>query len=200
MARKRKKRPVHIPVARTEESKEPSQDSAQKKPDKLAEPEAPGRLSEEEFAQLVKKAQEYDELLDTLQRLKAEYVNFQKRTERERGEWREFCVRDVFTKVLPVVDNLERALEAAQQHGGKEELLCGVELVRKQFLQVLATEKIVPLESTGKKFDPRYHEAVMVEETDQEPPDTVISEMQRGYMVGDRVLRPAKVVVSRVPR
>lgn len=162
-------------------------------------PAAARQVSEKEIEALVEKARDYDELLDSLQRLKAEYANFQKRTERERLQWRQSCLRDILQNILPVVDNLERALEAAEQHAGDPELVAGLTLVHRQFLQVLRKEKVEPFESTGRKFDPRYHEAVMVQETGREPPETVLSEMLRGYMIGDKVLRPAKVVVSRAP-
>ncbi len=189
MAKKKRSRPVRIPVTKGHKQEETG-----------VPPTPDDRLSGEELAAALAKAEEYDELLETLQRLKAEYANYQKRLDREREEYRQSCVRDVITKVLPVADSLERAIEAARQHGAGGELLSGVELVYKQFMQILEAQGVVPLESVGGKFDPRYHEALMVRETEEEPPDTVLSEVHRGYMIGDRVLRAAKVTVSRAPQ
>jgi molecular chaperone GrpE len=186
----RKKRSVHIPVTRDgKEKKGPTKTPPAKKPAPAEEAAPPGE-----------KALEYDDMLDTLQRLKAEYANYQKRIEREREEYRETCLRDVFLRVLPVMDNLERAIAAAREHGSSDELLSGVELILKQFRQVLAAEGVAPFDSIGEKFDPRYHDALMVQETDKAPPETVISEVQRGYTIGDKVLRAAKVTVSRKPQ
>jgi molecular chaperone GrpE len=210
MAQKKRNRSVHIPVNREEDADGPRKDEAPGgKPGRgdegevPAEKETPDRPEAKEGAPdveaLEKKAAEYDSLLDTLQRLKAEYANYQKRIEREREEWRETCVRDVLVKILPVIDNLERAVEAA---GGREnggDLLSGVELILKQFRGVLAAEGVTAFESRGAKFDPRYHEALMVEEKDDVPPDTVLAEVQRGYMFGEKVLRAARVSVSRRP-
>ncbi len=197
MKRERKKRPVRVPVSRREKEKANARKAG--KPGKEVSGAA-GKPAPANAADIEKKAQEYDELLDTLQRLKAEYANYQKRTERERGEFREQCVREILLKVLPVLDNIERAVDAAKQHGGTEELLPGVELILKQFRQVLALEGVRPIESKGEKFNPRYHDALLVQETDEVPPETVISEVERGYMISDKVLRAAKVSVSRRPK
>jgi molecular chaperone GrpE len=183
----RKKRPVHIPVTKGGKKQKAAKSTPREK-DKAPEP-----------MPAVEKPLEYDELLETLLRLKAEYTNYQNRTERERQEWRETCVRDVFLKTLPVLDNLERALAAAEEHRDNEQLRSGVERILQQFYQLLATEKIEPIESVGKKFDPRYHDAVMMEETDEVAPQTIVSEVLRGYMIGEKVLRPARVTVSRTP-
>ena len=185
----KKKRSVHIPVTTGGKGK-----------DKTKKPASPGRedevneepLPEENAGVPEGKARNYDELLDTLQRLKAEYANYQKRTDREREEWHQQYLREIFLKILPVVDNLERATAAATRHSGAEELRSGIELVLKGFHQVL--------EASGEKFDPRFHDAVMMEETDKLPPETVVSEVLSGYMIGDRVLRAAKVTVSRRPQ
>jgi molecular chaperone GrpE len=187
MAMAKKKRSIHVPVTK-------SDSEGQKAKKDVAEKSAQKKGTSDKEAAL-----DYDELVDTLQRLKAEYLNYQKRVEREREESRQTCMREAFLKVLPVLDNLERAIEAAGA-GGEEDMLKGVELVLKHFRQVLSSEDIEPFESVGEKFDPRYHEAVMVQESAEAKPDTVLAQMERGYMIGEKVLRPAKVIVSRAPR
>ena len=197
----KKKRSVHIPVTKGDSEEQQEKKAKEKEPVHAAE-KPPEENSATKIAE-----REYDELVDTLQRLKAEYVNYQKRVEREREEWRQICSREAFLKVLPVLDNLERAVEAAGQieegaekAGTGADLLKGVELVLKHFRQVLSAEGIEPFGSVGEKFDPRYHEAVLVRESAEVEPDTVLAQMERGYMIGEKVLRPAKVIVSRKPQ
>ncbi len=196
----KKKRSIHIPVTRDDSGGRQNEEE-KKDPDEAA--DAPAR----EKGAADEAERDYDELVDTLQRLKAEYLNYQKRIEREREEQHRTCMREAFLKVLPVLDNLERALEASrrvedvpEEAGAEGDLLKGVELVLKHFRQVLAGEGIEPFESVGEKFDPRYHEAVMVQESAEAKPDTVLAQMERGYMMGEKVLRPARVIVSRKPR
>jgi len=193
----KKKRPVHIPVSKPSKKEKEAGKAAQekKKREPVGEP-----ASEKQTPGTTEKPLEYDELLDTLKRLKAEYANYQKRIEREREEWRETSARGVFGKILPVLDNLERALVSSKEHADTDQLQSGVELILKQFRQTLTAEGIEPLESVGKKFDPRFHDAVMLKETGEVPPQTIVSEVVRGYMMGDKVLRPASVVVSRPPQ
>lgn len=212
---KRKRRPVHIPIKSKDSPDKPKEESGsspvqpdEKRRQEKGQKEKPASrerkeeteseaTSPEDAESLRKKAREYDDLLDTLQRLKAEYANYQKRTEKERELYREECVRDIYLKLLPVVDNIERAIAAVREHEAGEELLSGVKLILNQFHQILAAEGVTHFESEGKKFDPRYHEAVMLDVNDEVPPETVVSEVLRGYMIGDRILRPAKVTVSR---
>lgn len=207
----KKKRSIHIPVTKAEPAQEQDEKAGAEETGSNAhtppkqnsvpgEEEHPVEDPETPRA----RSSEYDELVDTLQRLKAEYLNYQKRVEREREEWRQTCMREAFLKTLPVLDNLERALEAAEQLGGKQQesggghdLLRGVQLILKHFRQVLSTEGIEPFESVGAKFDPRFHEAVLVQDSAESEPDTVLAEMERGYMIGEKVLRPARVIVSR---
>ena len=185
----KKKRSVHIPVSKGDSG---GQKNEKAKKDTT---EKPAREKSDDKAAHA----DYDELVDTLQRLKAEYLNYQKRVEREREEYRQSCMREAFLKALPVLDNLERAIEAAGA-SAEEDMLKGVELVLKHFRQVLSSEGIEPFDSVGEKFDPRIHEAVMVQESAEVEPDTVLAQMERGYMIGEKVLRPAKVIVSRATK
>jgi molecular chaperone GrpE len=134
-----------------------------------------------------------DEYLDALQRLKAEFENYRKRSERERSEFSKRATEGLVKSLLPVVDDLERALVAATEHQG-EELEDGVRLVHRALADTLAREGLVEVETEG-AFDPHTQEALLSQPSDQ-PEGDVIQVLQKGYKLGDRVLRPARVVVS----
>jgi molecular chaperone GrpE len=138
---------------------------------------------------------------EALTRRQADFDNYRKRIERERGEAYNRIVAEVAGKLLPVVDNLSRALEAERSVEASESkefrhFLHGVELIGKQLNDVLESFAIQPIVAVGERFDPNIHEAVVTEASDEYEPDTVISEMQRGYRIGDRLLRPSMVKVS----
>jgi molecular chaperone GrpE len=142
-----------------------------------------------------------DDLLDRLARRQADFDNYRKRVERERGEAYNRVVGEVVGKLLPVVDNLRRALdaEASLQAGESEEFrhfLNGVELISRQLNGVLEDLGVEPVASVGEPFDPHIHEAVATERTDDYEPDTVMQEMVRGYRLGEKLLRPAMVKVA----
>jgi molecular chaperone GrpE len=142
-----------------------------------------------------------DETREGLARRQADFENYRKRIERERGDAHNRVVADVARKLLPVVDNLARALDAektVQSHESREfrHFLHGVELINKQLSDVLESLGIQPIVSVGERFDPHIHEAVVTEPSDQYEPDTVTEELARGYRIGDRLLRPAMVKVA----
>ncbi len=141
------------------------------------------------------------EAQEALARRQADFDNYRKRIERERGETYNRIVAEVAGKLLPVVDNLSRGLESERSVEASESkefrhFLNGVELIGKQLNDVLESFAIQPIVAVGERFDPHIHEAVVTEATDEYEPDTVISEMQRGYRIGDRLLRPSMVKVS----
>ena len=139
-------------------------------------------------------------LYDKLIRRQAEFENYRKRVERERGELYQHGRDDVLLQFLPVVDNFERALSSLEtSEGDAESLLHGVELIHKQFKDALSKFGLEAVEAVGKTFDPHVHEAVTTEATDKHKENTVIQEFQRGYRIGDRLLRPAKVKVASSP-
>jgi len=144
--------------------------------------------------------QEAQENYEKYLRASAELDNVRKRTARELEDFRKFSLEKIVKELLPVVDNLERAIQASgpnEQDGNG--LLEGVDLVLKDILKVFDRFGIRPIESLEKPFDPTFHQAVMQEETSDQPDNTVISELQKGYLMHDRLLRPAMVVVSRNP-
>jgi molecular chaperone GrpE len=144
--------------------------------------------------------QEAERLQDRLLRLQAEFENYRKRVARERAEFSRFAVEGLAFDLLPVLDNLERALAAARLAEGTSALIEGVELTLKLFRAALERVGVTPLESLGLPFDPARHEAVAQVDLAEGEDQTVIAEVQRGYLIHGRVLRPAMVQVSRVAR
>lgn len=146
-----------------------------------------------EFARLV---EERNALYDRLLRLAAEFENYRKRIEREREQTLEWARADVISQILPIVDNFERALESAKLVGDFTALVQGLDLIHKQLEAVLSRFGVRRIETIGKPFDPTRHEAISTEERDDHEENTVIDEYQPGYMIGDRLLRPARVKVA----
>ena len=141
------------------------------------------------------------ETQDALARRQADFENYRKRIERERGESHNRIVGDVARKLLPVTDNLGRALDAERSVEARESkefrhFLHGVELIAKQLNEVLESLGITPIPAVGERFDPHVHEAVVTEPSDKYEPDTITEEIARGYRIGDRLLRPSMVKVA----
>ena len=141
------------------------------------------------------------EAQEAVARRQADFENYRKRIERERGETHNRVVAEAARKLLPVVDNLARALDSERSVEASESkefrhFLHGVELISKQLNDVLESFGVQPIASVGERFDPHVHEAVVTEPSDEHEPDTVIEEMARGYRLGDRLLRPAMVKVA----
>lgn len=142
-----------------------------------------------------KKAKEhYDRLL----RLSAEFDNYKKRTTRETRELVKYANENLLKELLSIVDNLERAIESAGQEGDTSDpLMQGIQLTLSEVLKVLERFNVKSVKSVGEPFDPAFHQAMMQQETADHPANTVLSEMQKGYVMHDRLLRPAMVVVSK---
>lgn len=139
---------------------------------------------------------ERDELYDRWLRLQAEFDNFRKRTRRELEESKAKGAEELILKLLPVVDNLERALASAP--GASAAAVAeGVKMIHKQFLSVLEDVGVRPIPAVGTPFDPTLHEAVAYEESDAHPDGVVMEEVLRGYAFGGRALRPSMVKVAR---
>ena len=148
---------------------------------------------EEATDPLAEVTRERDEYLDALQRLQAEFANYRKRTARESMELSTRASERVVKELLPIVDDLERALEAGAVHE-EAKLEEGVRLVHRALADLLTKEGLVEVEANG-KFDPHVHEALLSQPSDEEE-GSVIEVVQKGYRLGDRVLRPARVVVA----
>lgn len=137
-----------------------------------------------------------DEYLEALQRMKADFENFRKRTERDRVQQRVAAAREVVLAVVPVLDNLERAVSFL---GAQDETLVGgVEMVRHQLAQVLEGQGLVEVPALGEMFDPTAHEAVTMQPSPK-PEGTVVGVVEKGYRLGDAVVRAAKVIVAAPP-
>lgn len=137
---------------------------------------------------------------DLYLRARADLENFRKRAQREKEDLSRFANENLLREILPVADNLERALEHARQsEGGNGGLLQGVEMTLGQFQRVLEKFGVTPLRSVGEPFDPARHEALGQVESAEHPPNTVVQELQRGYLLNDRLLRPAMVMVAKAP-
>lgn len=137
---------------------------------------------------------ERDSLLDRLARAQAEFENVRRRAAKEQQDYRDYALSDAIKSLLPVVDSLERAV---QVKADPAELRNGVELIYKQLQAALAKLSVNPIEARGEAFDPRYHEAIEMVETNDAPDHHVIEELQRGYRFKDRLLRPAMVRVAK---
>lgn len=145
-------------------------------------------------AELQKVKAERDSLLDRLARAQAEFENARRRASKEQQEYREYALSDALKILLPVVDSLERAVKVESEGN---ELREGVELIHKQLQAALAKLSVQPIEAEGQQFDPRYHEAIEMVETNEAPDHQVIEELQRGYKFKERLLRPAMVKVAK---
>lgn len=152
-------------------------------------------------AELKRVEAENAELKDRLARRQADFENYRKRVERERTETYNRVVADIAAKLLPVSDNLKRALDAESSVEAAESdefrhFLSGVDLIWKQLTGVLDALGVKAIPSVGEPFDPHIHEAVVTEATDDYEPDTVIQEIVAGYRLGDKLIRPALVKVA----
>ncbi len=152
-------------------------------------------------AELKRVEAENAELKDRLARRQADFENYRKRVERERSETYNRVVADITTKLLPVLDNLKRALEAeasveAAESDEFRHFLSGVDLIYKQLNGVIEALGVKPVAAVGEQFNPHVHEAVVTEATDDYEPDTVMQEIVTGYRLGDKLIRPALVKVA----
>lgn len=152
-------------------------------------------------AELKRVEAEIADLKDRLARRQADFENYRKRVERERADTYERAVGEIAGKLLPVLDNLKRALDVegnveATESDEFRHFLSGVDLIFKQLAGVLETLGVKPITVVGERFDPHIHEAVVSESTDEYEPDTVIQEIIRGYRLGDKLIRPAMVKVA----
>ncbi len=142
---------------------------------------------------------ELDQARDRALRAQADFDNYQKRMSREVQESQRYAKVNVVRDLLPVLDNMQRALEAAQQAGESGSLLQGVQMVSQQMFDVLTQHGLQQIAAEGEAFDPDRHEAVSQQPTSDAAPGTVLHVVQVGYQLGDRVVRPAKVIVAQAP-
>ena len=141
-----------------------------------------------------------DELMARLQRVSADYLNYQKRTQRDLAQAREFANESLIKSLLPILDDVERALAAGRDnHGQDDPLLLGMQMVHDKALETLSRFGLRVIEAQGREFDPDRHTAMMQQPSAEHAPNTVVQEIQRGYELKGRAIRPAAVIVSKSP-
>ncbi len=134
---------------------------------------------------------------DKYTRLLADFENYKRNAEKERGRLSGTGKEAVLEDVFPIVEHMERAIDSAKVEGGESGILKGLEMVYRELLSVLEKHGVERIQSTGEKFDPQLHEAVSVASSEEHPEGTVLEEVRPGFTRGGRLLRPAKVVVAR---
>ena len=163
----------------------------------LKEDEAETDVAETLQKELAAKEAEVKELNDRWLRAQAEFQNFKKRAQREQGRFREQATGELVQRLLPVLDNLEKAMRYSADRAEDDPLRHGTELIFGQLKEVLEKEGLSEISASGEMFDPEVHEAVMTVEVDDAAADRVVEEFQKGYIFRGKLLRPAKVSVGK---
>jgi molecular chaperone GrpE len=189
-------------IERTDSSKG-SEDLLEKTIESCPDREEKGDNGNREVEELKKRVEEKEkeakENYDRYLRMAADFENYKKRATRDREEYVKYANEDLLKAILPFIDNLERALNHSEKVKDTGVMIEGVRLTIQQIVQALNKFGLSTFESVGKPFDPTVHEAMMVVETDQYEPNQVVEEFQKGYLLHDRLLRPATVSVSKLP-
>ncbi len=159
--------------------------------------ESPADAASEQTPEPAELQRQRDDYYDRLLRKTAEFDNYRKRIDRERQQVSEAAAADLLAELLPLVDDLERALRADPGTEGVDAYRRGVELIHRQLLEVLRKRGVRPVDAVGTDFDPHFHQAVSHEAAEGHRDGEVIEEFRRGYMLGDRLLRPAMVKVAK---
>src|SRR5271167_2497168 len=164
------------------------------------EPAAPGTAAapQEPQSELERVKAERAAYLDRAARIQAEFENFRKRNAKAQQEYRDYALADALKMLLPILDSLDNALKT--NAASLEDFHAGIELIDKQFHDVLAKLGVEPVPAEGTPFDPNVHQAIQMVDTDEAEDNHVIDELQRGYKLKDRLLRPAMVRVARNPK
>jgi len=143
------------------------------------------------------KEQEAQDNYDRLLRVSAEFDNYKKRASRDMEEFRKYSNQALIKEMLSVVDNLELAMNSTNGHKAIDKgLLDGLDMTHREIMKVFEKFSVKPISAKGQPFDPTFHEAVMQEQNDEFPANTIINELQKGYLIHDRLLRPSMVVVA----
>lgn len=161
------------------------------------EPETPAGEAQADSLETLRKANQ--ELAEQVKRTNAEFHNFRRRQEEEQKRVKVRIREDILRSLLPILDHLERTVSATREGGEKalESLLQGVELIDKDVRKIFESHGLTPISAHGESFDPALHQAVMMEETTEVADQTILAELQKGYKLDDRVIRPAMVKVAR---
>ena len=152
---------------------------------------------EDNQKELEKKAEMVEEYLIKLQRLQADFENFKKRTEKEKENWQKYSNECLIKNLLFVLDNFEQALASIPKDS---QIMAGLKIIFKQLWEILECEGLKSIKAVGEKFNPYMHEALMVVENKEKEEDTIIEQIQKGYMLHSKVIRPSKVMVAKKPK
>jgi molecular chaperone GrpE len=147
-------------------------------------------------AQIDEARREAESKHDAYLRALADFANYKRRTQEESARQRDIVREEILTGLLPVIDNFERALASAQTTQDYDKLVSGVQAILRQLQDFLAREGVTGIEAVGQPFDPNFHNAVLRHETTEYPENTIVEELQKGYTLGKRVLRPSMVKVA----
>jgi len=179
-------------TVKSDETNEPSADNPKKEKKKSS------VLMEELKSKLEEKEKEAKDSYDRFLRSAAELENYKKRTARQMDEFRKYANESLIMELLIVVDNLERAIQSSREdENSNARVVQGVQMTLDEILKILDKFGVKPIDALKQAFDPAFHQAVMQEESNEFPEQTVIKELQKGYLLHDRLLRPAMVVVSK---
>ncbi|MGE6367522.1 nucleotide exchange factor GrpE [Planococcus kocurii] len=181
------------------EAVEVKDDEAEQSPE-LVDAEAPDESSSEEESSITDEAEELRAQLEAEQnkylRLLADFDNFKRRTQKDKEIANKFRSQSLLADILPVLDNFERALSLTTSSEESASLLKGVEMVQKSLIEAVNREGLAEIKAVGEPFDPNFHQAVMQEKDESAEAGIVLQELQKGYMLKDRVIRPAMVKVN----
>ncbi len=147
--------------------------------------------------ELEKKEQAIDDYINHIKRAQADFENYKKRVEKEREQASQREIEKLVSEILPILDNLSRALDASKKNHDLESLISGVEMTQKSLSGILEKEGLKEIECLGKEFDPNLHEAMMTVESREHKDNTVCEELEKGYIFKNRLIRPAKVKVTK---
>jgi molecular chaperone GrpE len=158
------------------------------------------KIAVQEYQELSDSAKKTQEYFDKLLRLHAEFENFKKRSIKERQQFLKFANEGLIRELIDILDNFERAFDSANKMTDLKSLHQGVEMILKQIYQLLEKNGVKKIECVGKPFDPVQQEAIAHIESDEQPENTVVEEVQKGYLLDERLIRPAVVKVSKKRR
>ncbi|MGD2279469.1 MAG: nucleotide exchange factor GrpE [Candidatus Omnitrophota bacterium] len=150
-----------------------------------------------EYEEIKKKAEERDEYYNKWLKAHADYENARKRMEKEKWDHRKFANEGIISRLFPIVDNFDMALAAMEKAEDKEAVMDGIKLVQKEFHRILDENGVEKIKTVGEQFDPNFHDAVSVVETEEEPDGVIVDEVRAGYTLNKRLLRPAQVRVAK---
>jgi molecular chaperone GrpE len=180
------------------EDNKPEKEEAGVDPQEIKEDSEPLVIEKSEYEQLKTDADKAKEYYDRLLRQQADFDNIRKRFERDKAEFQKYAHEDIVFDLLGILDDLERSVEAAElKQENFEAFLKGIEMILAHLYELLKQKGVEPIVAKGKKFDPHQHEALMQTETNDHEDQEVLEELQKGYKIGDRIVRTSKVRVAK---